>query len=105
MIFVNDLKTDLENDNDKVNMHSFPSSEPMVSYFNDFEYFKDFEKEFPAISFNDARTSKLDFSEPTTSIEIDNVGEVSIIWNLICVVVMLGFNPALTIRILAHKLP
>ncbi|GJR21347.1 hypothetical protein Tco_0969874 [Tanacetum coccineum] len=117
MISVNDLKTDSENDNDKVNMPSFLSSKPTVSYFNDFEYFKDFEKEFPAIAFNDARTSKLDFSEPTvsygvswfldmtTSMEIDNVGEVSIIWNLICVVVMLGFNPALTTRILAHKLP
>ncbi|GJW66157.1 putative reverse transcriptase domain-containing protein [Tanacetum coccineum] len=60
---------DSENDNDKVNMPSFPSSEPMVSYFDDFDYFKDFKKEFPAIAYNDALTSELDFShEPTVSI-------------------------------------
>ncbi|GKF34944.1 hypothetical protein Tco_0108144, partial [Tanacetum coccineum] len=31
IISVNDLKTDLENDNDKVNMPSFPSPKPMIS--------------------------------------------------------------------------
>ncbi|GJU65322.1 hypothetical protein Tco_1247157 [Tanacetum coccineum] len=36
-----------------------------VGYFNDFDYFKDFEKEFLAIAYNNALTSKLDFSEPT----------------------------------------
>ncbi|GKE24227.1 hypothetical protein Tco_1435739, partial [Tanacetum coccineum] len=65
IISVGDLKTDSENDNDKVNMLLFPSSEPTVSYFDDFDYFKDFEKEFPVIAYNDALTSKLDFSEPT----------------------------------------
>ncbi|GJS00493.1 reverse transcriptase domain-containing protein [Tanacetum coccineum] len=55
-----------ENDNDKVNMPSFPSPEPTVSYFDDLDHFKDFEKEFPAIVYNDALTSKLDFlTEPT----------------------------------------
>nr|GEV08489.1 hypothetical protein [Tanacetum cinerariifolium] len=48
-----------------VNMPSFSSSEPTVSYFDDFDYFKDFEKEFSAIAYNDALTSKLDFSKPT----------------------------------------
>ncbi|GKB66981.1 hypothetical protein Tco_0928393 [Tanacetum coccineum] len=67
IIYVNDLKTDSEKDNDKVNMPSFSSSEPTVSYFDDFDYFKDFEKEFPTIAYNDALTSKLDFSEPTIS--------------------------------------
>ncbi|GKA99872.1 hypothetical protein Tco_0827866 [Tanacetum coccineum] len=68
IISVNDLKTNSENDNDKVNMPSFPSLEPTVSYFNDLDYFKDFEKEFPAIVYNDALTSKLDFlTEPTVS--------------------------------------
>ncbi|GJT31639.1 hypothetical protein Tco_0922058 [Tanacetum coccineum] len=38
------------------------SPEPMVSYFDNLDYFKDFEKEFPAIVYNDAQTSKLDFS-------------------------------------------
>ncbi|GKD88460.1 hypothetical protein Tco_1363967, partial [Tanacetum coccineum] len=34
---------------------------PTISYFDDLDYFKDFEKEFPAIVYNDAVTSKLDF--------------------------------------------
>ncbi|GJX10749.1 hypothetical protein Tco_0200608 [Tanacetum coccineum] len=67
IIYVNNLKTDSENDNYKVNMPSFLSSEPTISYFNDFDYFKDFEKDFLAIAYNDALTSKLDFSEPTVS--------------------------------------
>ncbi|GJR25859.1 hypothetical protein Tco_1102091 [Tanacetum coccineum] len=38
---------------------------PMVSYFDDLDYFKDFEKEFPAIVYNDAQTSKSDLlTEP-----------------------------------------
>ncbi|GJX75240.1 hypothetical protein Tco_0313835 [Tanacetum coccineum] len=48
-------------------MPSFPSPKT-VSYFNDLDFFKDFENEFPAIVYNDALTSKLDFlTEPTTS--------------------------------------
>ncbi|GJY77052.1 hypothetical protein Tco_0482168 [Tanacetum coccineum] len=62
------MKTDLENDNDKVDMPSFPSPEPTVSYFNNLDYFKDFENEFPAIVYDGALTSKLDFlTEPTVS--------------------------------------
>ncbi|GJV82251.1 hypothetical protein Tco_1518121 [Tanacetum coccineum] len=39
---------------------------PTVSYFDDLDYFKDFDKEFPAIVYNDALMSKLDFlTEPT----------------------------------------
>ncbi|GJY82304.1 putative reverse transcriptase domain-containing protein [Tanacetum coccineum] len=60
VISVNNLKTDSENDNDKVNMPLLPSPEPMVSYFDDLDYFKDFEKEFPAIVYNDAQMSKSD---------------------------------------------
>ncbi|GKD24964.1 hypothetical protein Tco_1231178, partial [Tanacetum coccineum] len=68
IIYVNDLKTYSENDNDKVNMPLLPSPEPTVSYFDDLEYFTDFKKEFPAIVYNDAQTSKLDFlTEPTLS--------------------------------------
>ncbi|GJU34364.1 hypothetical protein Tco_1182718 [Tanacetum coccineum] len=41
---------------------------PTVSCLNDLDFFKDFEKEFPAIVYNDALTSKLDFlTEPTVS--------------------------------------
>ncbi|GKB64567.1 hypothetical protein Tco_0920753, partial [Tanacetum coccineum] len=66
IIYVNDLKTDSENDSDKVNMPLLPSLGPTVSYFDDLDYFKDFKKEFPAIVYNDAQTSKLDFlTEPT----------------------------------------
>ncbi|GKB55643.1 hypothetical protein Tco_0911829 [Tanacetum coccineum] len=68
IISVNDLKADSENDNDKVNMPSFLSPEPAVSYFNDLDYFDYFENEFPAIVYNDALTSKSDFlTEPTLS--------------------------------------
>ncbi|GJQ91556.1 hypothetical protein Tco_0002695 [Tanacetum coccineum] len=78
ILSVDDLKTDSKNDNDKVNMPSFPSSKPTVSYFDDFDYFKNFEKEFPVIAYNGALTSKLDFShEPTISIDMAYPGEPS----------------------------
>ncbi|GKD07608.1 hypothetical protein Tco_1187293, partial [Tanacetum coccineum] len=65
IISANDLKTDSENDNDKVNMPSIPSPEPMVSCFDDLYFFNDFENEFPAIVYNDAPTSKSDLlTEP-----------------------------------------
>ncbi|GJT08385.1 hypothetical protein Tco_0842847 [Tanacetum coccineum] len=60
IIDVNDLKTDSENDNEMVNMPSFPSPEPTVSYFDDLDFFKDFKNEYPAIVYNDALTSKSD---------------------------------------------
>ncbi|GKB45777.1 hypothetical protein Tco_0896530 [Tanacetum coccineum] len=67
-ICVNDLKTDSENDNEKVNMPSFLSPEPTVSCFDDLYFFKDFENEFPAIVYNDALTSKSDLlTEPILS--------------------------------------
>ncbi|GKA40826.1 retrovirus-related pol polyprotein from transposon TNT 1-94 [Tanacetum coccineum] len=74
IISTNYLKMDSENDNEKVNMPSLPSPKPTVSYFDDLDYFKYFEKEFPAIVYNDAKKSKLDFlTEPTNlgSKEID----------------------------------
>ncbi|GJY25455.1 hypothetical protein Tco_0400181 [Tanacetum coccineum] len=61
IISIDNLKMDSENDNDKVNMPSFSSPEPKVSYSNDLDFFEDFENEFPAIVYNDALTSKLDF--------------------------------------------
>ncbi|GKA42270.1 hypothetical protein Tco_0734930 [Tanacetum coccineum] len=65
IIYVNDLKTDSENDNEKVNMPSFPPPEPTVSCFDDLDFFKDFENEFPAIVYNNAQTSKSDLlTEP-----------------------------------------
>ncbi|GJX19575.1 hypothetical protein Tco_0222252 [Tanacetum coccineum] len=68
IISVNNLKTDSENDNEKVNMPSFPPPEPTVSCFDDLDFFNDFENEFLAIVYNDALTFKLDFlTEPTVS--------------------------------------
>ncbi|GJR65863.1 hypothetical protein Tco_0011928 [Tanacetum coccineum] len=68
IISVNDLKTDSENDNDKVNIPLLPSLKLTVSYFDDLDYFKDFENEFPAIVYNDAPTSKSDLlTEPILS--------------------------------------
>ncbi|GJX20634.1 hypothetical protein Tco_0223311 [Tanacetum coccineum] len=61
-----DLKTDSENDNEKVNKPLFLSPEPAVSCIDNLEFFKEFENEFPAIGYNDALTSKSDLStEPT----------------------------------------
>ncbi|GKD75287.1 hypothetical protein Tco_1333569 [Tanacetum coccineum] len=59
MISVNDLKTDSENDYEKV-MPSIPSPEPAISCFDDLDFFTDFENKFPAIFYNDAQTSKSD---------------------------------------------
>ncbi|GJS95134.1 hypothetical protein Tco_0802102 [Tanacetum coccineum] len=68
IIYANDLKTDSENNNEKVNMSSFPSPMPTVSCFDDLDFFKYFENEFPGIVYNDALTSKSDFlTEPTLS--------------------------------------
>ncbi|GKE70149.1 hypothetical protein Tco_1528221 [Tanacetum coccineum] len=67
MISVNNLKADSKNDYEKV-MPSIPSPEPMINCFDDLDFFKDFENELPAIVYNDAQTSKLDFlTEPTIS--------------------------------------
>ncbi|GJU61848.1 hypothetical protein Tco_1243683 [Tanacetum coccineum] len=52
-----DLKTVSENDSERA-MPSLPSPEPTVSNFDDLDFFKDFENEFPAIVYNDAQTSK-----------------------------------------------
>ncbi|GJW15000.1 hypothetical protein Tco_0019133 [Tanacetum coccineum] len=66
IISTNDLKTDSENDDEKINMPLFPSLEPSVSCIDDLDFFKDFENEFAAIVYNDALTYKSDFStEPT----------------------------------------
>ncbi|GJX87882.1 hypothetical protein Tco_0339896 [Tanacetum coccineum] len=65
IISTNDLKTDSENDNEKVNLPSLPSPEPAISCFDDLDFFKDFENDFPAIVYNDAQTSKSDLlTEP-----------------------------------------
>ncbi|GKA45343.1 hypothetical protein Tco_0738139 [Tanacetum coccineum] len=60
----NDLKTNSENDNEKV-MLSLPSPEPAISCFDDLYFLKEFENEFSAIVYNNAQTSKSDLlTEP-----------------------------------------
>ncbi|GJW69241.1 hypothetical protein Tco_0123665 [Tanacetum coccineum] len=58
VISVNNLKTDSENDYEKV-MLSIPSLEPAISYFDNLDFFNDFENEFPAIVYNDAQNWSL----------------------------------------------
>ncbi|GKE23142.1 hypothetical protein Tco_1434654, partial [Tanacetum coccineum] len=53
IIYVNDLKTDSGNDKPL-------SPNPTVDYFDDLDYFKDLENEFPTIVYNDGLTSKSD---------------------------------------------
>ncbi|GKD41755.1 hypothetical protein Tco_1261962 [Tanacetum coccineum] len=57
MISVNNLKTDSENDYEKV-MPLISSPKPAISYCDNLDFFKDFENEFLAIVYNDAQTSK-----------------------------------------------
>ncbi|GJZ37419.1 hypothetical protein Tco_0583610 [Tanacetum coccineum] len=59
IISTNDLKTGLENDNEKV-MPSLPSPEPTISCFDDLYFFKGFKNEFSAIVYNDAQRSRSD---------------------------------------------
>nr|GEW08745.1 hypothetical protein [Tanacetum cinerariifolium] len=79
IISVNNLKTDSKIDNDKVNMPSFLSLEPTVSYIDDLDFLKDFENESIAIVYNDAVTCKLDFlTESTISPEYNNNDKIDI---------------------------
>ncbi|GJU67348.1 hypothetical protein Tco_1253607 [Tanacetum coccineum] len=67
IIYVDDLKTDSEKDNDKIDMPSFPSPESTIIHSDDLDFFKDFENEFPAITYNDDLTSKL--TKPSVSFQ------------------------------------
>ncbi|GJY42921.1 hypothetical protein Tco_0431134 [Tanacetum coccineum] len=67
MISIDNLKMDLENENDKVNMPSFSSPEHTISHSDDLDFFKYFKDEFPAITYNDDLTSKL--TEPSVSFQ------------------------------------
>ncbi|GKC15380.1 hypothetical protein Tco_1012162 [Tanacetum coccineum] len=77
IIYVNDLKTDLENDNEKFNMPSFLSPEPTISYFNDLDFLKDFEKEFPAITYNDALTERTESPQHIDEFDLKNETSLS----------------------------
>ncbi|GJV49427.1 hypothetical protein Tco_1439639 [Tanacetum coccineum] len=60
MIYVNNLKKNLENDNEKADIPSFQPPKPTTSYVDDLDFFKDFENEFSAIVYNDVQMSKSD---------------------------------------------
>ncbi|GKA96981.1 hypothetical protein Tco_0824875 [Tanacetum coccineum] len=60
MIFLNNLKTDSENDNEKARVPSFPPPKLTTSYIDDLDFFNDLENEFLTIVYNDAQTSKSD---------------------------------------------
>nr|GFC43161.1 hypothetical protein [Tanacetum cinerariifolium] len=72
IISTNDLKTDSKNDNENVNKPLFPSPELTVSCIDDLDFFKDFKNEFPAIVYNDALTSKSDFSTNISIFDLKN---------------------------------
>nr|GEZ32636.1 hypothetical protein [Tanacetum cinerariifolium] len=65
IISVDNLKTDSENENDKVNITSFLSPEPTIGYTDDLNFFKDFENEFPAIAYNDLKSKSDPLIEPS----------------------------------------
>ncbi|GJW90758.1 hypothetical protein Tco_0168311 [Tanacetum coccineum] len=65
IISVDNLKTDSENEN-KVNLPSSPSPESTIGYFNDLDFFKDFENEFPAIVYNDLKSKSDPLNVPST---------------------------------------
>nr|GEX41967.1 hypothetical protein [Tanacetum cinerariifolium] len=74
---------DSKNNNEKVNLPSLLSPETIVSCFDDLDFFKDFENEFPAIVYNDAQTSKSDLLAESILIpqhidEFDLNGETSL---------------------------
>ncbi|GKC39021.1 hypothetical protein Tco_1051405 [Tanacetum coccineum] len=67
IISVDNLETDLENENDKVNMPSFLSPDYAISHSDDLDFFKDLESKFPAITYNDDLMSKL--TKPSVSFQ------------------------------------
>nr|GEW78045.1 hypothetical protein [Tanacetum cinerariifolium] len=69
IIYVDNLKTDSENENDKINIPSSPSPEPTIGYFDDLDFFKSFENEFPAIVYNDLKSKSDPLNEPSINME------------------------------------
>ncbi|GJR69867.1 hypothetical protein Tco_0015932 [Tanacetum coccineum] len=67
IIFVDNLKTDSKDENDKVNMPSSLSPEPTFGYIDDLDLFKDFENEFPTITYNDLKSKSDPLIEPSVN--------------------------------------
>ncbi|GJZ59137.1 hypothetical protein Tco_0614953 [Tanacetum coccineum] len=71
IIYVDDLKTDSDNDNKSPN--------PTRSNFDDLNYYNDFENEFTAIIYNDGLTSKSDpVIEPSENSQTNDENETSL---------------------------
>ncbi|GJZ21230.1 hypothetical protein Tco_0558269 [Tanacetum coccineum] len=67
IISFDNLKTDSENGNDKINIPSSLSPEPTIGYFDDLDFFKGFENEFLAIVYNDLKSKSGPLNEPSVS--------------------------------------
>nr|GEX41954.1 hypothetical protein [Tanacetum cinerariifolium] len=67
IISVDSLKMDYENVTDKVNIPSSLPPEPTFGCIDDLDFFKDFEKEFPAIVYNDLKSKSDPLNEPSVS--------------------------------------
>ncbi|GJX79348.1 hypothetical protein Tco_0327497 [Tanacetum coccineum] len=65
IISVDNLKMDSENENDKINIPSSSSPEPTIGYFNDLDFLKYFENEFPAIVYIDLKSKFDPLNEPS----------------------------------------
>ncbi|GJU46604.1 hypothetical protein Tco_1203870, partial [Tanacetum coccineum] len=65
IIYVDNLKTATEDENDKVNMPSSLSPEPTFGNIDDLDFFKDFENEFPTIAYNDLKSRSDLLIEPS----------------------------------------
>ncbi|GJW51329.1 hypothetical protein Tco_0092680 [Tanacetum coccineum] len=65
IIYVDNLKMDSKDENDKVNMASSQSPEPTIGYIDDLNFFKDFENEFSAIAYNDLKSKSNTLIEPS----------------------------------------
>ncbi|GJW23127.1 hypothetical protein Tco_0033749 [Tanacetum coccineum] len=70
IISVDNLKTNSENENDKINIPSSPSPEPTIGYFDDLDFFKDFENEFPTIVYNDLKSKSDPLNGPYVGCEL-----------------------------------
>ncbi|GJS93435.1 hypothetical protein Tco_0800403 [Tanacetum coccineum] len=78
IIYVDNLKTDSEDKNDKVNMPSSLSPEPTFGYIDNLDFFKDFENEFPAIAYNDLKSKSDPLIEPSVSSQTIDKFETSL---------------------------
>ncbi|GJS40881.1 integrase, catalytic region, zinc finger, CCHC-type containing protein [Tanacetum coccineum] len=99
IIYVDNLKTDSENENYKVNIPSSPSSELTIDYFNDLDFFKGFENEFLAIVYNDLKSKSDPLNEPSVSSQhIDKFETSSSEYdeneqNILCLSDSFSYNP------------